>query len=230
MATGAAAIPYILGAVAAAGEYYNTEQTAKRQDQAQAQAIIDQGNIQKQANQRVDQTIQQMQGSNADQARQDRLTSYMQTLQEGKARTDAGLDNPMIGGQAFQQDSAKAADAANAYAGNTANLLSRIDAPVVQRQQEGNDYGHLATDLNLLGSKSASQNFLDQLRAASIRRNAKIDLAAHLLGTAGSAMGTPAGGTGAASGGTFNGATGAGTYTGPQSVYGYGWGNLGGGA
>lgn len=186
-----------VSAAAAAGEYYNTQQTAKRQDRQLAASITNQTAIQKKANQRVNQTIQQLQGSTSDQARQQRLADYMGTLQKGKAKITAGLTGQPVGGATFQADAANAAQQAQDYGQQTAGLLSRIDAPAVQRQAEGTDYGHLATDLSQIGMQSQGQAFLDRLRLAAIRRNAKIDLAAGLLGAAGGAMGGSGGGNGA---------------------------------
>jgi hypothetical protein len=191
------AIALALAAAAAGTEYYNTEHTAKRQDKQAAQSILDQSNIQKKANARTQQTIQQVQNSTAADARAQRLSDYMKTLNQAKSRTDAGLTNPVVGGATFQADSAAAANQANNYADQTAGLLARIDAPTVQRQQEGFDYGQLATDLNLLQGQSAGQAFLDKLKQASIRRNAKLDLAAGLMSAAGGAVGGGAAGAGA---------------------------------
>lgn len=183
------AIALALAAAAAGTEYYNTENTAKKQDKQAAQSILDQTNIQKKANARTQQTIQQVQGSTSADARAQRLNDYMQTLNQAKARTTAGLTNPNIGGQAFQTDQAAAANQAENYGTQTAGLLSRIDAPIVQRQQEGFDYGQLATDLGQLQNQSAGTAFLDKLKQASIRRNAKLDLAAGLMSAAGGAAG-----------------------------------------
>lgn len=190
------AIALALAAAAAGTEYYNTEQTANRQDKQAAQSILDQTNIQKKANSRVQQTINQAKASTPADARAQRLADYMKTLNQAKARTTAGLTNPVIGGQAFQTDSAAAAQQAQDYGTQTAGLLSRIDAPTVQRQQEGFDYGQLATDLGALGSQSAGQSFLDRLKQASIRRNAKLDLAAGLMSAgAGAARSMGSGGS-----------------------------------
>ena len=185
-----------LAALAAGTEYVNTENTAKRQDKQAAQGILDQMGIQKKANSRVQQTIQQVQGSTAADARAQRLQDYMHTLNQAKARTTAGLTSPVVGGSTFRTDSAAAADQAQNYGDQTAALLSRIDAPTVQRQQEGFDYGQLATDLGAIQNQSASQAFLDKLKQASIRRNAKMDLAASMMGLAGRAVGGMGTGTG----------------------------------
>lgn len=199
------AVALALAAAAAGTEYYNTENTAKRQDKQAAQSILNQTNIQKKANSRVQQTIQQVQGSSPADARAQRLADYMKTLNQAKARTDAGLTNPAIGGAAFQADSANAAQQANDYGQQTAGLLARIDAPTVQRQQEGFDYGQLATDLDAIQNQSAGQAFLDRLKQASIRRNAKLDLAAGLMSAASGGVGGGAAGVAAAgSGGTYS--------------------------
>lgn len=211
-------IELALAAAAAGTEYYNTEQTAKRQDRQAAQSILDQTNIQKKANARVQQTIQQTQASTAADARAQRLSDYMQTLNQAKGRTTAGLTNPVVGGQAFQADSAAAANQAENYGEQTAGLLSRIDAPGVQRQQEGFDYGQLATDLSALQNQSAGQAFLDKIKQASIRRNAKLDLAAGLMSAAGGAAGG-SGGSGELVGNT--------TSSGGNTVFGYGYGTGG---
>jgi hypothetical protein len=216
MAYAALIIGGLLSAAAAGTEYYNTEQTAKREDRQAAQSILDQMNVQKRANTRVQQTIDQVKNSTAADARAQRLSDYMNTLNQAKARTTAGLTNPVIGGQTFQADSAAAANQAENYGEQTAGLLSRIDAPAVQRQQEGFDYGQLATDLDLLQNQSQSQAFLDQLKQKSIRRNANLDLAAGLLSSAGGAVGRMGGSSGQLVGNT--------TRTGGNTLFGYGYG------
>jgi len=191
MTTGTA-IALALAAAAAGTEYVNTENTADRQDNAAAQAIQNQSKIQKQADTTVDAAVSKLAASNASDARTARLQDYLQVLRQNKGSTDAGL-TPTVGSDAFRTDAASAANDTNAYAQKTAGLLSRIDAPQIQRQQEGFDYGNLATDLGLIGRESQGQNFLDQLRQSRIRRNAKLDLAAGLMSSgAGAAAGSGA--------------------------------------
>lgn len=198
-------------AAAAGGTYYNTEHTAHRQDQQAAQSILNQSRIQKKADSRVDQTVQKLEGSTSADAKEARLNDYMNTLRENKAKLTNGL-TPTIGGSAFQTDSANAATGTQDNAAKTAGLMARMDAPGVQRQNEGFDYGNLASDLGQIGRQSQGQNFLDQLKLNAIRRNAKIDLGASLASAyAGSAAGGAGGAaSGAASGGAGYGVGGAG--------------------
>jgi len=68
----------------------------------------------------------------------------------------------------------------------------------MQRQGEAFGYGHLATDIGLIGRESAGQRFIDELRLNSIRRSAGMDLAAGLMGAASGAVGAGASAAGAA--------------------------------
>lgn len=203
MGAGAAAVPYIVAALAAGGEYVNTTNTQKRQDEAAAQAIRSQGAIQQKANQQVNQTVDKIAGSTSAAAEQQRNADYMAQLQKNRAITTAGLQ-PTIGSSAFQQDAAQAADAVNSKAAQTAGLMARMDAPGIQRQQEGFDYGKLGTNLGLDQRQSQGQSFMDQIRMNAIHRNAKIDLAAGLANAyAGAAAGGASGAAGAGGGSTI---------------------------
>lgn len=190
-------------AAAAGGEYYNTQNTARRQDQAAADSIRNQSLLQKKADVQVNDTVQKLAGSNASTAQKARLDDYLSTLQRNKATTTAGL-TPTIGSNTFKADAANAANDANGYATKTAGLMASMDAPGIQRQAEGFDYGKLGTDLGLIGRQSQGQSFLDQVRMNGIRRNPNIDLGAGLLNAyagstvgAGGAGGTQSYGTGA---------------------------------
>jgi hypothetical protein len=168
----------LIAIAAAAASEYNSEQTAKRQDNQAAAGLIEQGRKQKQADAKVNDEVQKLQGSNATDERAAALQNYMTTLQRGKQTAQAGLNTPNIGGSAFQASSAQAANDVQFNAANTAGLMSRIDAPGMQRQGEGFDYGNLATDLSLISREAQGDDYLNQLRIRSIRRNPWIDAAA----------------------------------------------------
>jgi hypothetical protein len=140
-----------------------------------------------------------------------RLDDYLNVLRANKGKQEQGL-TPNIGSQTFQTDSTARAANSSDYAAKTAGLMARMDAPQIQRQNEGFGYGNLATDLNLVGRQAQGQSFLDQLRLNAIRRNAKIDLASSLLMSgAGAAYGAGASGmANAASSGAGYGVNGAG--------------------
>ncbi|KZC17014.1 hypothetical protein RHOFW510R12_01530 [Rhodanobacter sp. FW510-R12] len=191
------AIGLALAAAAAGGQYYNTTKTAERQDNQAALGIRNQSRIQKEADAKVNDAVARLADSNAASAKQSRLDDYMNVLRRNRSTVENGL-TPNIGSDTFKTDAATAANDASSYADKTAGLMARMDAPGIQRQQEGFDYGNLATDIGLIGRESQGQNFLDQLKLGRIRRNAKIDLASGLMSAA--AGGVASGGTSAASG------------------------------
>lgn len=184
-----------LAAAAAGGQYYNTEHTAHQQDQQAALGIQNQANIQKQADAKVNDAVAKLADSNAASAKQSRLDDYLNVLRRNRSTTEAGL-TPAIGSDTFKTDAATAANDVSNYTDKNAGLMARMDAPGIQRQQEGFDYGNLATDIGLIGRESQGQNFLDQLKLGRIRRNAKIDLASGLaMAGAGAAAGAGAPGS-----------------------------------
>lgn len=187
-----------LGAIAAstAATAYNTNKTAKRQDNQLADSIRSQSKLQKEQNQRVNDEVAKVGNSTMEDSRQKRMGDFLAQLGRNRQSITSGL-TPTIGSDAFKADSATAATGALDNAGNIAGLLSRIDAPGMQRQAEGVGYGHLATDTDLLKRRSQGQQFIDDIRLKSIRRNGGLDFAANLLG----AFGTAGIGAGGATGG-----------------------------
>lgn len=181
-----------LAALSAGASYYNTTETAKDQDAAAAQSIRNQSAKQKEADARVDEQVRELEESTSADERTARLDDYMESLRTNQARTNSGLTGD-IGGSAFKEDSVAAASGINDRAADLAGLMSRIDAPSLQRQGETFGYGDLATDIGIISRESQGQKFLDDLRLKSIQRNAGLDAASALLGgaaTAGASGGT----------------------------------------
>lgn len=204
-----------LAAAAAGANQYNTNRTAKRQDEQAAQGIRQQGVRQQAADAKVNDAVSELEGSTAEAARAQRLDEYMAGLRRNRGNMQSGLA-PTIGSQAFRDDSARAAQDVEGYGERAAGLLARIDAPAMQRQGEAFGMGNLATDLGLIGRESSGDQFINDLRLRAIRRNPWIDAASSVAGAAGGAM---IGGAGA---GQMSSATGP-TYTpasqGGRAVY-----------
>lgn len=180
-----------LAAASAGAQYVNTQNTARRQDQQAAQGIMNQARIQKEADAKVNASVSELEGSDSASERSQRLGDYIQTLRNNRAGIEGGSE-PGYGSAAFQADSAQAGKDATKYSENMAGLMSRMDAPTMQRQGEAFDYGNLATEIGLIGRQSAGQRFIDELRLNSIRRSAGLDLAAGLMGAASGAVGSGA--------------------------------------
>lgn len=191
-------IPIAIALAGTAAQQAETQRVERKQDQETAQGLLSQSRRQQEADRRVNDEIAQLETSTADAARNDRLGQYMQQLQRGRKQAVAGLEGP-IGGATFQADAGAARAGADNAAATTAGLMSRIDAPQLQRQQEAFGYGKLATDLDMEARASRGQQFIDQLRLRQIRRRPEVDLLAGLATAAGGSM---------AGGGAANGASG----------------------
>ena len=193
-----------LAAAAAGANQYNTRQTAKRQDQQAAQGIRQQGIRQQAADAKVNDQVADLEGSTAQGAREQRLEDYMQGLRRNRGTMQAGL-TPTVGSQAFRDDSARAAQDVQGYGERAAGLLSRIDAPGMQRQSEAFGASNLATDLGLIGRQSSGDQFINDLRLRAIRRNPWIDAGSQVAGAYGASLAM--GGGAQAAAGTPNGGT-----------------------
>lgn len=180
-------IPIAIALAGTAAQQAETQRVERKQDQETAQGLLNQSRRQQEADRRVNDEIAQLETSTADAARNDRLGQYMQQLQRGRKQAVAGLEGP-IGGATFQADAGAARAGADNAAATTAGLMSRIDAPQLQRQQEAFGYGKLATDLDMEARASRGQQFIDQLRLRQIRRRPEVDLLAGLATAAGGSM------------------------------------------
>lgn len=189
-------------ALAVAGgavSYNNTRNTQRRADDALATQIRNQTLKQRDADAKVNEQVQALEGSTAADERAQRLNDYMDTLRTNRGKLESGL-TPNIGSEAFRADAADTAAGVTQHAGDTAGLLSRIDAANLQRQGEGFAYGNLATDLGLISREARGQNWLDDLRVKrAAQRNAGQDALAAVLSGAGSAVGGMGGSSGASS-------------------------------
>lgn len=218
-------VPLAIAALSTGATVYNQRRTERKQDTQLADSIRRQSGKQKQADAKVADEVKRLEGSTAQDARRQRLADYMASLQRGKVQRDAGL-TPTIGSAAFQQGAAQAREGAGQYAGQTADLMSQIDAAGMQRQSEGFGFGKLATDLNLIGREAKSDAWIDGLRLRMIRKNPWIDAAAGIgMGVAGGMMG---GGWGSGGGDIATSARMTPVQYGGKAVYGPGpgWGKV----
>lgn len=179
-----------LSAAAAGASAYNTNRTAKKQDSAAAAGIRKQAENQRQANARINRTIDEAAKSSPDAARNTATQQYLQALQRNKGgalNSLSGVGAPM---------SSAYADAARSASGDLlteatdrGQVMARMDAPLLQRQSEQAAYGNLGEDLGVLGGNVAADQFLNELRVRGIRRNPWIDAGAAAAGGYASNMG-----------------------------------------
>lgn len=161
--------------IGAGVNYHNTEQTKRRQDNELGLQIQQRAARQDEADKEVMKTIADRAASNGEVGRSSMLDQYMNQVRSAQGAATSGLRQ--VGGvsDAYRQAANDAALGISDYAGDNADLMSRIDTPVRQRQAEKQQNAQLSTALSLIGNRSAGQDFLSNLRLQGIRRNPGLD-------------------------------------------------------
>ena len=206
---------------------YNAQQTAKKQDRALAAQITQQGKKQQQASAKISEALAaQAQSDPADEQAQ-QMESYLSTLRQGQQ--NAGLNTGPGGfSEEYRRGTAEAGEQLGEYGTGRADLLSRIDAPRLQRQNEGIMFDTLGNELRMIGSEASGQAYLDQLRYNSIQQDPWLDALGSVATSYGKGMAGsgPTGASGSPSGGAISGAPssllGLQASTGPGSIYNFG--------
>jgi site-specific recombinase XerC len=174
-------VPAVLAAVSAGSQYANTTAANNRQQAAEVNAINNQQQIRDQANQQVKQLTSQVAQNTPQQLQAQATGKYVQQLRDAAAGSTQGgstTGNPTTDGQSvsalpaslaadprYAADLKQSQQQVQQYGNNYAQNMGAIDAAVRQRQNEGLAAQTLGTNLNMLGAQSATQNFVDQLRA-----------------------------------------------------------------
>jgi len=196
MAQFAAVIPYVLAAAGAGASYVNERNTARRQDETAAAGIRQQAARQREADSTVSDLIDKQAGSSGADEQANVLGQYMQQLRQAKAGSTTGLSQ--IGNVS---DTARAAEADAAlgvsdYGTRIASLMSAIDAPGLQRQNEAVDRARGGVALEGIGRNAEGDAFLNQMRLQGIRRNPWLDAFSSFAGGAAGGMASGSGGGG----------------------------------
>lgn len=98
----------------------------------------------------------------------------------------SALPTTSVGSSRFKQDNATNQDNVQSYGSGLAKAMGAINAPILQRQDEGVDMQNYGTGLGLLQGQSNGLNFVNRLRAASSgQANPYLSLAGGLLQGAG---------------------------------------------
>lgn len=214
-------IPAVMAAVSTGAEAVNQQQANSRQQNSEAQSIMDQQQYRNQATAEVNKQIQNIKQSNPT-ALQDQATSaYVSQLRKNAAGAQSGTNNasqtfgqstsalaPSVNGNArYNKDVASSQQETQQYGTNEAQEMGAIDAAVRQRQNEGLAAQTLGSNLDVLGAESYGTSFVDQLRAqAAGQTNPWVSLGSSILSQA--ASGASKNMTGAPSGTTSYGQVG----------------------
>jgi hypothetical protein len=183
----AAAIPYIVMAVASAAQYRSNQLQLQRQDRANAEGIRKQAANQEEANKRINKTLDKAQDSNLAGEQQSTQQQYLQQVQAAQAQANAGLTAKGLNADFDERAGGAAAQNAD-WGALGAKLLGTIDAGGRQRADEGKLYGDTNMDLTRIGMASAGDDFLTRLKMAAARGNTGLDLIAGIGGAVGKGM------------------------------------------
>lgn len=180
-----------LAAAGAATSSYAQSQQLKKQDQIAAQGIIKQGQLQKQGEADVGQTIGRVAQSNAKSqaAANDQLTQYRAALQQGSGAS--GAANPTVPGssKAFKGAQATAGASAQDYVGKIAQSAATTQGTQLERVGENEDMANTAGKIGMLNGQAQNENYLTKLRVQSTQQNPWLQGLGALMSAAGGTTG-----------------------------------------
>lgn len=203
-------VPVALAALSGGAQYANQRQANSRENASETQNIIDQQQLQNQANSQVKQLTSQIAQNSPAQIQAQATGDYVNELRKNAAGSTQGGSTtgspttygastsalaPNVGGSSrYQTDKGTSQQEVEDYGNKYAGELGALDAATRQRQNEGLAMNTLATNMNTLNQASWGKNFVNQLRAqASGNANPWVSLFAGMLG-AGAKNYTPNGG------------------------------------
>jgi len=157
-----------LGGVA---QLVNSQRALRNQDREVARGIAARSLLQREAGDRVRQQIQEFSASSPEAERRQQNDAFIAALRKAKA-ADGGADFDATGAVSdrFTADVGQARANAVTEGRNLSGQLAAVDAPGLQRQREARGIADTATDLNTIGDRANSLDFLTQLRAAQAGR------------------------------------------------------------
>lgn len=195
-----------LSAAGTGVDYYNQQETNKKQQDAEQIVQQNQQAKQKQAAGLIQQQIGNVTKSNPTAESNAATQGFINALRQNSAT--ATQAQPSLTGNAnkkYAGDVATNTANANNYAGGLATDMASIVAPQRQRMDEGQGFMDTATNVGGVQQAAQRQNFVDQLRAKSIQQNPWLSLTGKVLQGAGTAVSL--GGAATLGGGLNSGAT-----------------------
>lgn len=196
------AVALALAAAASGASYYNTQQTAKKQDREAAAGIRKQSARQREADGAVDKAIDKQTMSTGADEKAGVLDQYMQQVKAAKAGSLGGLNQAGNLSDAARTAEADASLGVGNFGTKIAGLMAAMDAPQLQRQNEALSRANTAVDLDGIGRNAEGDAFLNQMRMQGIRRNPYLDAFSSFAGGAAGSVGGGAGGGGKMTKGT----------------------------
>jgi len=178
----------LLSTIGGGTKFINQQAALRRQDRQAAEGIRRQGALQRGANVKVGQQIEDIAGSTGEPERAESLGGFLDALRAAEDTTTGALPSVPGASQRFAERVEGGKKRIATAGTERAGRLSRIDAPRFQRIGEGQRIGLTARDLGEVARQSRAEDFLTQLRVASERPNEFINALGSIASGAGSAL------------------------------------------
>lgn len=187
---------FAVGAAVASAvlQQYNANKVAKKQNQATVASLLEQQKLQREANQRINENIDQLAQSDPQDEYEGRSSDIRNQLRRQQSMALAGIQNTG-GGEAVTEMANAAKPMAVGYGDDINRWISGIDAPMLQRQGEQFDRADVQSKLDFLRRNSAQEHNLLQLKLAGIRENPWLNMLSQGLSAYAGAKGFGGGNT-----------------------------------
>lgn len=170
-------VPLLLSTVGTGAQVYNTNKTARKQDNRLAAQLRDQASKQRKADAKTSELIQKTAKSDATDEKAQSLGDFLQRLKMAQGNANRPMQQVGAVSDEYRQDAQEAALGASNYGQRIAGLLSSIDAPGQQRVNEATDALRFGQEIDQIKRFSAGDDFLHQMKLRGIRRNPWLDAA-----------------------------------------------------
>ena len=152
--------------------YYNTQQTEHRADQAQAQEIEQQTALDKKANADTQAMLNKDAQNNNDTSQRSQLmTQFQKALASNAPNATGGLNQVGAVSGAYTKAANDAASGISQYATGQANNLSDMSAPFLQRQSENAALANYGSQIGAISQQSQGDAALANIKMQGIQQN-----------------------------------------------------------
>lgn len=152
--------------------YYNTQQTAKRADQAQAQEIQQQSALDRKANAQTQAMLQKDAANNSDTSQRSQLLdSFQKAIAANQSTAQGGMGQVGAVSSAYTKAANDAALGVSQYANDQAGSLADMNAPYLQRQNENANLAQYGSQIGAINQQSQSDQALANIKMAGIQNN-----------------------------------------------------------
>jgi hypothetical protein len=179
---GVAAIPLVLSAIGTGAAIYNNQQTEKRQDKQLASQLRMDAVKQHEADAKTAELVNKTRQSTDKDEKAASLGAFTQAIKANQQNANRPLATLGNVSQAYKQSGSDAALGMAQKATGLADLISSIDAPTQQRQNDVRDVDDYHTKIGLIERRSRGDDFLAQMKLRSIKRNPWIDAFSQVAG------------------------------------------------